>query len=293
MPWAMDNAGLPSRINGNILKPFYRDGKIRLASYGKGIWESAFNEAPSQPICRIMVDKLSQTVICASDSFYFEDHSILNHSNATWSWQFPTGTPSSSNVRNPSVNFLTGTHQAILTVTDGNGMSDSDTLSVTVNQYTLPGIIQEGFEANFLPSGWSIENEDNGGTWTSSNTVGGYGNTSKSAKFDNYNIDSQGSLDDLIFNIDANALTNQPLLTFDVAYCRWGGGYSDSLFIGVSTDCGASYQYVYYRGGENLATAPDNQSEFIPTANQWRTDTVDLSAWSGQSNGEIYFTLTI
>ncbi|MFN4910648.1 MAG: T9SS type A sorting domain-containing protein [Flavobacteriales bacterium] len=289
MPWAMDNAGLPSRINGNILKPFYRDGKIRLASYGKGIWESAFNEAPSQPICRIMVDKLSQTVICASDSFYFEDHSILNHSNATWSWQFPTGTPSSSNVRNPSVNFLTGTHQAILTVTDGNGMSDSDTLSVTVNQYTLPGIIQEGFEANFLPSGWSIENEDNGGTWTSSNTVGGYGNTSKSAKFDNYNIDSQGSLDDLIFNIDANALTNQPLLTFDVAYCRWGGGYSDSLFIGVSTDCGASYQYVYYRGGENLATAPDNQSEFIPTANQWRTDTVDLSAWSGQSNVQVAF----
>ncbi|MFM7565622.1 MAG: hypothetical protein ACKO4K_02630 [Flavobacteriales bacterium] len=273
--WMLDNAGLPSRINGNILKPFYRDGKIRLASYGKGIWESALNEVPTHPICRIMVDKLSQTVICASDSFYFEDYSILNHTNASWNWSFPTGSPNSSTLRNPTVLFPTGTHQAILTITDGNGLSDSDTLSVSVLQYTLPGIIQEGFEGNFLPMGWSITNEDNGGTWTGANSVGGYGATTKSAKFDNYNIDSQGSFDDLVFNIDANALINQSLLTFDIAYCRWGGGYSDSLFVGVSTDCGASYQYVYYRGGENLATAPDNQSEFVPTANQWRTETVD------------------
>ena len=287
--WLLDNSGLPTQINGNILRPFYRDGKIRMASYGKGIWESALNEAPNAPICRIMVDKLSQTVICASDSFYFEDHSVLNHQNATWNWSFPTGSPSTSALRNPAVLFVVGTHQAILTITDGNGQSDSDTLSVTVTQYTLPGIIQEGFEGNFLPNGWSIDNEDNGGTWSNSSTVGGYSNTSKSAKFDNYNIDSQGSLDDLIFNIDGDQLVNQPLLTFDVAYCRWGAGYSDSLYVGVSTDCGASYQYVYYQGGENLATAPDNQSEFVPTSTQWRTDTVNLATWAGQNNVQVAF----
>jgi photosystem II stability/assembly factor-like uncharacterized protein len=287
--WTLDNAGLPSNVNGNILHPFYRDGKVRLASYGKGIWESALNEGPSGPICRIMVDKLAQTVICQADSFYFEDHSVLNHQNAQWNWTFPSGFPSSSTLRNPAVYFGVGTHQAILTVTDGSGQSDSDTLTVTVTQYTLPGIIQEGFEGNFLPLGWSIDNHDNGGTWTGSPTVGGYSASAKSAKFDNYNIDSQGSLDDLIFNIDGNQLVNQPLLTFDVAYCRWGGGYSDSLFVGVSTDCGASYQYVYYRGGENLATAPDFQSEFVPSTNQWRTDTVNLTAWAGQSNVQVAF----
>ena len=287
--WLLDNSGLPTKINGNILRPFYRDGKIRLASYGKGIWESTLNESPSQPICRIMVDKLSQTVICASDSFYFEDHSLLNHQNATWNWSFPTGTPSTSSLRNPAVLFGIGTHQAILTITNDNGQTDSDTISISVTQYTLPGIIQEGFEGNFLPNGWSIENEDNGGTWSNSTTVGGYSSTSKSAKFDNYNIDSQGSLDDLIFNIDGTQLVNQPLLTFDVAYCRWGGGYSDSLFIGVSTDCGASYQYVYYRGGENLATAPDFQSAFVPSASQWRTDTVNLASWAGQINVQVAF----
>ena len=287
--WLLDNAGLPSTVNGNILRPFYRDGKVRLASYGKGIWESALHEAPTHPICRAMVDKLSQTVICQADSFYFEDHSILNHNNASWSWVFPTGIPSSSNQRNPSVMFGVGNHQAILTITDGTGQTDSDTLNVTVNQFLLPGVIQEGFEGNFLPNGWSIKNHDNGGTWSNSVNVGGYSASTHSAKFDNYNIDAEGSLDDLIMNIDGSQLVHQPLLTFDVAYCRWGGGYSDSLFIGVSTDCGATYQYVYYKGGENLATAPDNQSEFVPAANEWRTDTVNLAAWAGQSNVQVAF----
>jgi len=287
--WHLDNAGLPASINGNILHPFYRDNKVRLASYGKGIWESNFNEAPTHPICRAMVDKLSQTVICQADSFYFEDHSILNHSGASWHWVFPTGQPATSTLRNPVVFFGVGTHQAILTVTDGNGQSDSDTLSITVNQFTLPGIIHEGFEGSFLPNGWSIVNHDNGGTWTSDPAVGGYSNSAQSAKFDNYNIDSQGSFDDLIFNINGNQLIHQPLLTFDVAYCRWGGGYSDSMFVAVSTDCGATYQYVYYKGGVSLATAPDNQSAFLPTADQWRTDTVNLAAWAGQSNVQVAF----
>ncbi|NBV92145.1 MAG: T9SS C-terminal target domain-containing protein [Flavobacteriia bacterium] len=289
-PWAIDNAGLPQFISGNILKPFYRDHKIRLASYGKGIWESAMNEVPSQPICRINVNQLAQTVVCAIDSFYFEDHSFFNHANGSWSWTFPTGSPSTSNQRNPAVFFNQGGgHLAVLQITDQFGNTDTDSLMVYVNQFALPGIIQEDFETTFLPNGWSIANQDNGGTWTLSSSVGGYATSSKSAKFDNYGIDSQGSFDDLIFNINGNQLTNQPLLTFDVAYARWGGGYSDSLFIGVSTDCGATYQYVYYDGGATLATAPDNQAEFIPDATQWRTDTVNLSAFAGNPNVQVAF----
>jgi hypothetical protein len=177
----------------------------------------------------------------------------------------------------------------VLQITDQFGNTDTDSLMVYVNQFALPGIIQEDFETTFLPNGWSIANQDNGGTWTLSSSVGGYATSSKSAKFDNYGIDSQGSFDDLIFNINGNQLTNQPLLTFDVAYARWGSGYSDSLFIGVSTDCGATYQYVYYDGGATLATAPDNQAEFIPDATQWRTDTVNLSAFAGNPNVQVAF----
>jgi hypothetical protein len=111
----------------------------------------------------------------------------------------------------------------------------------------------------------------------------------KSAVFNNYDIDSQQSFDDLVMPLDASVLDIQPNLYFDVAYARWGAGYSDTLAVMISTDCGVSFQQVYIKGGTDLATSPDNQSSFIPTATQWRTDSVDLSAYFGQTNVQVAF----
>ena len=288
--WVIDNAGLPTFTNGNILRPFYRDNKIRLASYGKGIWESNLNQIPVLPIARINVDKLSLVSICALDSFYFEDHSFLNHTNAQWNWTFPTGSPAASTNRNPSVLFSqVGSHLAVLQITDANGNTDTDSLYVQVSNYNLPSYINENFQGNFIPSGWSVANEDNGGSWSLSSTVGGYGSSTQSALFDNYNIDSQGSYDDLIVNFDANAISTNPYLSFDVAYARWGSGYSDTLAVMVSTDCGQSYQQVYYKGGTDLATAPDIQSFYTPSGTEWRTDSINLIAYNGVPNLQIAF----
>jgi hypothetical protein len=57
----------------------------------------------------------------------------------------------------------------------------------------------------------------------------------------------------------------------------------------VSTDCFASEQVLYFKGGEILATSPDNQSFFTPTNDQWRKDSVDLSAFANQGNLQIAF----
>lgn len=288
--FTLDNAGLPTFISGNILKPFYRDAKIRLASYGKGIFESPFSENQTAPICRITVDKLNQVAVCAVDSFYFEDHSFLNHTNATWTWSFPTGSPSSSAQRNPSVLFSTaGDHLAILQITDAAGNTDTDSLTVNVSFFQLQTGINEDFQSTFLPNGWSIKNEDGGGTWSLSTNAGGYGNSTKSAIFNNYDIDSQQSFDDLVMPLDASVLDIQPYLFFDVAYARWGGGYSDTLAVMISIDCGLTFQQVYLKGGTDLATSPDNQSAFIPTSAQWRTDSLDLSAFVGQTNLQVAF----
>jgi len=288
--FTLDNAGLPTFISGNILKPFYRDAKIRLASYGKGIFESGLTESPTLPICRITVDKLSQIAVCAVDSFYFEDHSFLNHTNATWNWTFPTGTPSSSTQRNPSVLFSSaGDHLAVLQITDAAGHTDTDSVTVNVSFFQLQTGINEDFQSTFLPNGWSMNNQDGGGTWSLSTSTGGFGNSTQAALFDNYNIDSQHSFDDLVMPFDASVLNFQPYLHFDVAYARWGSGYSDSLAVMVSTDCGVSYQQVYLKGGTTLATSPDNQSFFVPTNDQWRTDSVDLSAYFGQTNLQVAF----
>jgi photosystem II stability/assembly factor-like uncharacterized protein len=286
--WMIDNSGLPTYTNGNILKPFYRDAKIRIATYGKGIWESVLNEQPS-PVCRITVDKLLQTVYCSADSFYFEDHSFLNHQGATWNWSFPTGSPATSTQRNPAVFFSTpGEHLAILTITDQFGQTDQDSITVTVANFSAPTIIQEGFEGAFVPNGWYQTNTDGSGQWALSTTSGGYGLSAQSAIFDNYNYDSQGTTDDLtaILNTE-NA--GQLQLTFDVAYAPWGGSYSDSLYVMVSTDCGNTFQQVYFKGGETLATAPAFTSYYVPASSEWRTETIDLGAYLGFSQVLIAF----
>jgi len=276
--WIIANAGLPTFTSATQARPFYRDGKIRVATYGKGIWESAFEEAPSGPIARIQVDKLSQTVICETDSFYFDDRSFLNHNGATWSWTFQNGTPATSTARNPTVYFnTTGSHMVTLTVTDGNGQQDTDTIFIEVNQYAFPSIIAEGFEGSFMPAGWSQFNEDNGGTWSLATNAGG-ANTTNSALFDNFSIDSQSSYDDLRTHLNTTGLQN-PVLTFDVAYARWGGIYSDTLEVLVSTDCGQTFNSLYLKGGNTLATSPNNQNLFVPTPAEWRTDTVSLAGY--------------
>jgi len=288
--FTIENNGLPLFTNGNILKPFYRDQKIRLATYGKGIYQSNLVENPSEVIARITVDKLSQTAVCAIDSFYFDDYSFLSHQNATWNWSFPTGSPSTSTLRNPVVYFQSpGQHLAILQITDANGQTDTDSLYVTLSMFSFQTGIQEDFQQAFLPQGWSVIDHNGNGTWTLSTSAGGFGASSQATFFNNYDIDSQGSFDDLVMPIETSYLSIQPYLYFDVAYARWGSGYSDSLQVVVSTDCFATEQMLYFKGGENLATSPDNQSFFTPTSAQWRKDSVDLSSYANLGNVQIAF----
>lgn len=288
--FTLENNGLPLFTNGNILKPFYRDQKIRMATYGKGIYESNLVENPSEVIARITADKLSQTAVCAIDSFYFDDYSFLSHQGANWQWTFPTGSPSSSTLRNPAVYFQSpGQHLAILQVTDGTGQTDTDSLYVTLSMFNFQPGIQEDFQQEFLPQGWSVVDHNGNGTWGLSTSAGGFGNSSQATFFNNYDIDSQGSYDDLIMPIETGYLSQQPYLYFDVAYARWGSGYSDSLQVVVSSDCFATEDVLYFKGGEILATSPDNQAFFIPTNAQWRKDSVDLSAYANSGNLQIAF----
>jgi hypothetical protein len=127
--WDLANDSLPTFFNSNIAKPFYRDSKIRIASYGKGIWENKFYDTPTGPSAKAMVDKENLLKsFCVSDSLYFDDYSALNHNGASWSWTFQGGSPSISNIRNPAVSYTaSGTYKAKLTVTDVplNSRSDS------------------------------------------------------------------------------------------------------------------------------------------------------------------------
>ena len=287
--WIMDNDSLPAFFNCDIARPFYRDEKLRIASYGKGIWEKSFYEAPTAPVAQIMVDKLSQTVVCNTDSFYFDDYSVLNHSNATWQWTFQNGHPATSNVRNPAVYFSNpGTYQVHLTVTDGNGHSDSDSMQVTINNYIQPSFVQEGFQTVFPPSDIYISNPNNDHQWSQYSGAGGFGNSAQCAIFDNFNNDSHGHWDDMRISLNYTNPANTRL-TFDVAHATYGGIYTDTLQVLASTDCGDTFTKLYSKWGTTLSTAPSNTNFFQPASGEWRTDTVDLAAFVGNPQLVIAF----
>jgi len=60
------------------------------------------------------------------------------------------------------------------------------------------------------------------------------------------------------------------------------GNVWDTLQVMVSTDCGKTYTSLYKKWGANLVTHPTAISTpFVPTANEWRKDSVNLSDYIG------------
>ena len=207
-----------------------------------------------------------------------------------WNWQitpstfvFLNGTTASS--QNIEVAFTAmGTYDVKLVATNSFG---SDSLTqvgfVTINNgESLPYV--EDF-TSFVPTGWIVDNPDADTTWAQSGAVTGpSGSTSTAAMVDNFNYDAAGEEDGL--TTERLGLQNSPnaVLLFDVAYARYSSSLFETLRVEISDDCGTSYSTVYTRSGTNLATVPDQTNFFVPaSASDWRTDTVDLSAYSGES----------
>jgi photosystem II stability/assembly factor-like uncharacterized protein len=288
--WEDYGDGLPVVTSTCIARPFYRDNKIRIASYGKGIWESELMEEQIRPVAQIFVDKLNFTLHCDADTFRYVDHSMINHEGATWEWTFQGGTPATGNNWNENVVYnAPGTYLTVLKVTNGNGLFDFDSLYITIDAYQPTTVISEGFQSVFPPAGFEIVNADNDITWELNTAVGGHGQSSQCAYIRGFDYWPGGDVDDMRISVNTNNMYDTKLV-FDVAYARYAANYSDTLEVLASIDCGETLQRVYYKGGTDLSTAPDYSAEaWVPAANQWRTDTVDLTAFENNNDVLLIF----
>jgi PKD repeat protein len=284
--WVSYSTGLPN-VSVRDLAIFYPMGKLRAATFGRGVWEAdLYNNGTLAPIANFSADK---TFICAGTTVNFTDLSTFNPTS--WSWTFQSGNPATSTQQNPSVVYTTpGTYSVSLTATNGNGSNTMTQVTyITVSPIVnLP--LQEGFQnTTFPPANWQNydANTDNL-KWKRSATVGR--NSTASMYYDNYNLDASGTRDEMRTPKYDFSNVNIVKLFFDVAYSQYDLQYSDSLAVMVSSDCGLTYTQVYMKGGTTLATAPnDSNSIFTPTAAQWRTDTVYLNAYAGMSNVMVSF----
>ena len=284
--WTDISYNLPSIANitdfmiynsGNIAS------KLRVSYYGRGVWEYTIH-GNYPPVANFSSDK---TYICPGQTVQFSDGS--DGDNLVYNWSFPGGSPSTSALQNPVVTYSTaGIYSVTLTVTNANGSAFKTSSNYIIVGNGIPQFVTEGFQgATYPPVAWTVFDDGNDGlNWYRSNAAGGFGNSTKSIAFDNYNNDTQGKKDQVRLPVLNLTSFSSARLIFDVAYAPYDlNSYLDSLRIGVSTDCGATYTYLYTKFGASLATAPVNTgSTFVPLPNQWRTDTVILNNFLSSNN---------
>jgi PKD repeat protein len=285
--WTIYSDNLPSRTFINDMSIFNdstSNTSLRVSTYGRGMWETPINNL------RALTANFSadNTNPCPGQSVQFSDLSTGNVTSRSWS--FPGGTPSTSTLQNPLIQYNSqGSYNVSLTVTNSTG-NDSKTATnyIVTTGGTLP--LAEGFEgAQDPPAGWlNVDNGTIGDQWMKTSAAGGYGASGNGMMFDNYSWNVPGQKDELVVKrVDLTGYTTANL-SFDVAYQVYNG-YADSLKILISTDCGASYTSVYSKGGATLSTAGSGANNFTPNAAQWRTDSVNLTPYVGNTGLLIAF----
>ncbi len=281
--WTLWNAGLPARIFSTKLLINHREARIRNAT-DRSVWESPL-ELTGQPLANFSADK--RTVTCLSPSVQFWDSSVLNGTNATWSWSFPGGSPSTSTNRNPVVSYPNpGTYAVTLTVTDVNGTS-TRTIAAFIthagSNASVP-LLANAEDQALTPAGWSLENPDGLDSWSNvALSVGADGNATRAWRIDYYYYNAPGQVDRLVTPLITLGGSANTHLLFHHAYKPYGASYTDGLRVEISTDCGGNWTTLYYAEALALGTTTTGTSPWAPSAaNQWMAHDLDLSAYDGQ-----------
>lgn len=167
-----------------------------------------------------------------------------------------------------------------------SGYSDFS-ISIAVCFGAVAGPISESFEsATFPPAGWRIINNENDFTWQRSTRGAKTGVAS--ARVEHYNYTTSGRLDYLLSPAMDITNADSVIFSFDRAYRYYGGSFSDTLEVVVSTDCGTTFTSVWKRGGSQLATLPGTfTGDYGPAAADWVNTRVDLKPFVGSSTNVI------
>lgn len=203
----------------------------------------------------------------------------------------------------PAYTGLTpGNHTLVIEVvnpnngTDLNAGNNQRTVTFTIINpsplVTVP--VFQGAETTPFPGGnWTIVNPNNNVTWAANASASGLGNSTKCFKMDNYSNDISGQSDYLVSPfMDLTTAVTPLRMNFNVAYARYSTtNTTDSLIVSVSTNCGETWTRIYNKGGISLSTVGNTVSTtpFLPTATQWRNETLNLNTFIGNDKVQLRF----
>ena len=208
--------------------------------------------------------KVDKPVICLNDTINFSDESF--HNITSWNWSFPGGNPSTSNQQNPSVAYSApGIYEVSLTASDGsNSMTETKSNFISVLSFTgslLP--YQEGFENSLdITENWF----SNSNWWAQENNASSNG--ANSMKLNNLLC-----IEGLTYELESNTidLSNETAVTigFKYAYANRSNTNYDMLQLLASKDCGETWYVRKSISNNQLVTAFNTNSPFLPQPSDW------------------------
>jgi len=308
--WIPYNTDLPNvivyelEINNSIQK-------IRACTYGRGIWESDLN-SPSVFSLDAGVTAILQPASLLCSNTFTPEVRIKNYGQVnittltinyqldsgnilTYTWNGSLAPGSTTDVLLPAMTSTAGSHSLLAFTTDPNGTADQNvfndtrTNSFDINSNVITAPVAEGFESTtFPPVSWSIVDPNAPPMLVRITNASGFGNSTACARARGRVIPSAyASL--LSTPIDFTTLAAPISLSFSVAYAMYNASSHDSLNVYITTDCGATWIKKYSKTASALATAPIVPANFTPSASQWRTELIDLSAYAGQPGVQVRF----
>lgn len=239
-------------------------------------------------------------------TFTFKNTGTTTITSATFTYDVDGGTAAThpftgslaagatTTVTLPSVTATGGAHTLNINITDVNGATDDNrvnnchsySFNISSGSSTTAPLAENFATTSFPYADWIVDNPDGGITWARVSTSGG------ALKMDHYNYGTAGQKDAFYVKpLDITGITT-PGLHFDVAYVPYNASLYEALNVYVSSDCGLSWTNVYSKSGTTLATAAAQTSAFTPSASQWRTEHVNLNAFSTANRLYIKFEST-
>lgn len=314
--WVPYSNGLPN-VRVMDLDIQYASGKLRAATFGRGLWQTELNvpvvnaidagilsiPAPSGTVCTDTINPMVElknfgsTDLTSATIKYLVDAGPVY----TFSWTGLLASFGTVNVALPplAVSGLSHVFSAYTNLPkhslDTNPLNDSASSTFL---YPIGDVLpySEGFEGGvFPPAGITINNPDGYITWRRT-TAAAFSGTA-SVFIEDMEYYNDGMIDEVELPY-FNFLGTTPLLTFEYAYQLRADPLpvnccSDTLVVLVSTDCGNSWTVVYKKFDLPLVTTNptfNTSVGFIPASSaDWDLESIDLSSFASSDKVLIKF----
>ena len=284
--WEEYGIGLPN-ATVNQMAIDYENGKFYAPTYGRGVWTNDLILDTISPIADFKAFGQEECGFGNGEVVFID---ISDHTPTNWQWSFSGGSPATSNMPSPFVEYpATGFYPVQLIVSNAYG-SDTLSMNLFVEKVNLPNANppnqQEGFDNSAsLPTYMSLDNPDGMVEWELEATVGGYNASNQSVKIDNFTTSNGGNHDGLEFGNYEFTQATVALITFDVACKSLNASQVDTLALMASIDCGASWNQVWVQNSNQMfAGTQFEPNYFVPQASDWKSYSVSLNTYLGSSH---------